>query len=136
MYVYHKALGNVHYLHTSHYMNLGLASLAWLDPSLPACNCDGHVRKRGGEKGLAHFIFNYASYILEAKKVRYLEYKHRLPQQVLEIQLSAFLPVECDWSDFVIEKCSVLDPSLLRASLRAHRNYTRTRGEKGLATLD
>ena len=34
------------------------ASLAWLDPSLPACecNCDGRVRKRGGEKGLAHFI--------------------------------------------------------------------------------
>ena len=29
-----------------------------LDPSLPAreCNCDGRVRKRGGEKGLAHFI--------------------------------------------------------------------------------
>ena len=26
-------------------------SLAWLDPSLPAreCNCDGRVRKRGGE---------------------------------------------------------------------------------------
>ena len=34
-------------------------SLAWLDPSLPAreCNCDGRLRKRGGEKGLAHFIF-------------------------------------------------------------------------------
>ena len=38
---------------------------------------------------------------------------------VLEIQLSAFLPVESDWSDFVIEKLSVL-----RASLRAHRSAT------------
>ena len=35
-----------------------VVSLAWLDPSPPAreCNCDGRVSKRGGEKGLAHFI--------------------------------------------------------------------------------
>ena len=30
----------------------------------------------------------------------------------------------------------MLDPSFLRASLSAHHNYTRVRGEKGLATLD
>ena len=33
-----------------------IPSLAWLDPARE-CNCDGRVRKRGGEKGLAHFIF-------------------------------------------------------------------------------
>ena len=88
-----------------------------LDPFSPhECNCDGRVRKRGGEKGLAHFIFQLRN----------------LTNQILLVAMRIVgfqIPVaEVYVNRLVLQALNVV--LVLRASLR---NYTRVRG---LATLD